>query len=146
MFYLFSITPAVFRIFPSLLAFSKLIMMCLNMILLGFILPGVCCTSWIWFYSFHQIWKIFSHYSTKYYFMPIPPALGLLLHLCQAIKNCTTGHWVLFSFQAFFIRPSVCVASTALFSSLPIFSSAAPSLLISVCIILFLIWYCMFYM
>lgn len=89
----FSITLAVFKIFPLLLAFSKLIIMCLDVISFVFILLGIFCTYWIWFYSFLQIWKMCSHYSTKYYcYASFPPFLRLLLHLCQTTKSCTPGH------------------------------------------------------
>ena len=77
--------------FPFRLVLTKLIMICLGIAL---------CFLWntdllkLWFYSFHQIWKIFSCYFFKYFFFLYfsqSPSSALLISVIH-ILGCLKSH------------------------------------------------------
>ena len=80
---------AAFNNFSLSLIFASLITMCLDMFLLGFILPGTLCASWTWVgFSFSALGKcstiIFSNIFSVPFCLSSPsetPMMRMLLHL-----------------------------------------------------------------
>lgn len=89
-----------------------------NLICFGILFNVSCAWSSVsfldmWFYGFHQIWTIFSHYVFKY-FSPFPsPCLqGLKLCVYQAASSCPQSTDALLFFQLLFsIYASLCIIS-----------------------------------
>lgn len=116
--------------------------MYLGVILLVFILHGICCTS--------RICGLTVFIKSRKFLATIPPNIILCLfpiswdsyyicdELLKIVKLITES---LLSLKTCFSWASACLASIALFSSLLIFYSVASNLLIPLCIVLFLIWY-----
>lgn len=59
------------NILNFILAFRILAITCLHMDFFRFVLFEIFSVSWIYIYSFSQIWKIFSHYFFAYFYRPM---------------------------------------------------------------------------
>lgn len=118
-----------FKIFSFSMVLCNLIMMCLAVVffmLMVFGVPWVFCMCgfivffYLWFYIFHQIWKIF---------LPLcvvsPFLWGLQLRVYKATESCPTALWgCVHLLNIIFYLCFIFYSSQSVSSSLPMISSA----------------------
>ena len=130
-----SFTLAAFNILSLCLVFVSFISKCLGVFLLGFILNGTLCASWIWCtISFSMLGKFSTTISSKIFSYPFffyssswTPIIWMLVHLILSQRSL-----ILFPvlFILFTLFCSLEVISTIISSSLLIHSSASDILLL----------------
>ena len=129
---------AVFNILCLCLVFVSLISMCLDVFLLGFILYGTLCASWIWLnISFSMLGNFSTIISSKIFLYPFfffsssgNPVIQMLVHLILSQTSLRLSSVIFILFILFF---SSKVISTILSSSSLIYSSASDILLLMPC-------------